>query len=506
MKKTVSVILLLLTVIGCLSACSGNVSVGGSPNESGSVSGSDPDSAQTGENAAAAPPSEYVIPYSDYKDADFCIAALSFPANESWHAMDYCEVSAEELTGETLNDAIYERSNHVESELHVKLSLFPLTDRSEAGPVFEKEVMAGDSHLKMAMMNGYNLASLTFKRVLLDQKGTELVDFSHSWWDPREVNDLAIGGSLYASTGDISLYLDFSQIVWYFNKALIEDLQLDNPYELVYNNEWTIDRAAALAKAASLDLNGDGRTVAEDDQFGLMCEPLTLVQAIYAADIPLVRKDDDGMPYIAFDPYLDRAAEVAERLVPLMNDRAVTLLNIHFPKVQGSVHFNVFLPTFMENRALFYSNQLLVTLNLRDMDADFGILPYPKYDETQEFRSPIGPYWATFAVVPASNKDYDMTGEVMEALGYYGQQLIVPAFVDKSVRYRSLRDEDSSNMLNIIFENRCYDLAMIYNCGQLETMFSSLVESNSANVSSMYASIKRSAQNKIDQTVKKLMR
>lgn len=454
------------------------------------------------------PASEYTPPPADYKDSDFGIAALSFPGNESWKAMDYCEVTAEEITGETLNDAIYERRIRIEDELRVRFTLFPLTDRGDAGRMLKKEVMSGDSDIRLALINGTHLAGLTYDRMLLDQKGTDLVDFTHSWWDPREVNDLAIGDSLYASAGDISLYLDFSQITWFFNKKLTEDNGLDDPYQLVYDNKWTLDRAVGMAESVAADLNGDGRMSVKDDCYGFMCEPLTMLQAVYAAGIPLVRRDDSGFPAIALEPYLERADSVARILVPFMNNQNVSLLSTNLPRTAGNAsgHFTYFLPTFLEDRALFYSNQLLVTLNLREMEADFGILPYPKYDENQEFHSPIGPYWATFAVVPASNTAYFMTGDVMEALGYYGQQLVIPAFVDKSVRYRSLRDENSSRMLDIIFANRTYDLAMIYDCGNLESMFGDLASGNSVNVASFYRSIEYGAQKKLDLTVSRLMR
>ena len=73
--------------------------------------------------------------------------------------------------------------------------------------------------------------------------------------------------------------------------------------------------------------------------------------------------------------------------------------------------------------------------------------------------------------MPKTNTDLEMTGHVLEAMGYYSQQILTPAFIDTTVRHKALRDEDSSNMLNLIFENRVYDIANIYDFGGVQSLF-----------------------------------
>ncbi len=459
--------------------------------------------AQAGETSAG---TEYAPPVSGYRGRTFCIAAYQFEPNHgSWHAKDYCEVMAEEENGDQINDAIFRRRIAVEDALDLSLSVFPLTNIGESYGVLSRMIQADDGSVDMAMISGMHLAAFTADRMLADLRNIDTLDLGHSWWDSREVDDLSVNDRLYAATGDISLYLDFSQITWFFNKQVAEDLQLADPYQAVYDGTWTLDLAIAMASQASRDLDGDGKTSFLSDAYGLMCEPSTMVQAVYASGIRLVEKDADGVPYVALDENMDRASALTERLVPFLNDRSKTLLSIRLPKGYNSVFYEVFLPMFTEDRALFFSNQLLVTLDLRNMDSDFGILPFPKQDEDQkDYASPIGPYWATFAVVPVTNRDRDLAGDVMEALGYYGQQIIRPDFVDKCVRHRSLRDEDSSAMLDLIFSHRTYDLAMIYDCGKLEEVFQMLVDKNSTNLASRYATYRSSIAKQLAKTVKNI--
>ena len=160
---------------------------------------------------------------------------------------------------------------------------------------------------------------------------------------------------------------------------------------------------------------------------------------------------------------------------------------------------------FCENRALFFTNQLMVALNLRDMDADFGIIPTPKYDETQkDYMCPINDWWATFLVVPVTNSKYDMTGHVIEALGYYGQQYIRPAYFETTVQGKTLCDEASIEMLNLILDNRVYDLASFYNWGNVFQMYNDIAYNTRLNYSSEYAKIEKKAKAALEDTIELL--
>jgi hypothetical protein len=43
-----------------------------------------------------------------------------------------------------------------------------------------------------------------------------------------------------------------------FNKKLIQDHALENPYEIVHNNRWTLDKMIEMTRGVAQDLNGDG--------------------------------------------------------------------------------------------------------------------------------------------------------------------------------------------------------------------------------------------------------
>ena len=90
------------------------------------------------------------------------------------------------------------------------------------------------------------------------------------------------------------------------------------------------------------------------------------------------------------------------------------------------------------------------------MDTDFGILPLPKYDENQEKYETLN--WSGFMVIPATAGDLEMVGTVVENLGYLNDKIVLPAFYEILLGQKISRNEESSQMLDIIFEGSVYDL------------------------------------------------
>nr|MBQ4318159.1 hypothetical protein [Clostridia bacterium] len=240
-----------------------------------------------------------------------------------------------------------------------------------------------------------------------------------------------------------------------------------------------------------------------NDSYGMLCEPGSMMYMVAACDVRLTTTGSDGIPEITVNS--EKTVDLVEKFVPFMNDRNAVTHSGQYTGF-GNVFTEVFIPMFVENRALFYNNQLLVAMNLRDMEADFGILPAPKYDESQdEYLGIANASWMSFVTVPVTNGQIDMTGHVLDCLGYYGQQLVTPAYIDTTITSKTLRDEDSAEMLELILASRDYDLAFFYNWGNLYSSFlSTFVSNNTTDFASSYASIEPTAQAAIDKTVEQI--
>jgi hypothetical protein len=231
----------------------------------------------------------------------------------------------------------------------------------------------------------------------------------------------------------------------------------------------------------------------------MACSAAMIVTMMTEADIFLTELDKDNIPVLTANG--EKTVSFIEKMVPFLTAKPYTTLNTDYTGF-SNVFADVFVPMLSENRALFYNNQLLVAMNLRDMEADFGILPGPKYDEAQDkYIITSNSYWITFVTVPVTNPDLDMTGIVLDTMGYYSQQLVTPAYIETTVMNKTLRDDDSAEMLELILESRHYDLTHYYTWGGVNGIATALVNSKSTDWASQYASKEATVQAAIDATI-----
>ena len=102
----------------------------------------------------------------------------------------------------------------------------------------------------------------------------------------------------------------------------------------------------------------------------------------------------------------------------------------------------------------------------QSMEDDFGILPFPKYDEEQEtYHHMISQHWASSVAVPVTCKDFDKVGYVLDTLGAFSPDTITEAVIEKNVLTKSVRDDNSADMLHLIFDTKVYDASIIFDWG-----------------------------------------
>jgi len=491
MKKLITS-LLLISMLASLAACASDNA------DSAETTAADA-AAETTANAETEPP-EYTNPGVDLDGAEFVIAA--YPGKVStWKLGEYSEALALEENGDPINDAVYQRNRAVEEELNVKIGRFDISALGTAADI-TKAILSGDDMFKIATMSGSALPSVLGGGMLTDLYDLTTFDLEASWWDQKSAKEFDLFGTAYAVTGDFNFYNKGAPICNFFSKKLVEDLILDDPYTLVRDGKWTIDKMIEYATAAARDLNGDGQMIAEDDCWGFMSEPSTASFFIRGANQRLSERTDDDIKII-FNT--EKTATVVEKIITLMRNKSVSLYSGDHSSNYSNVFFELFLPKFTNNEAMFYSNQILVALNLRNMDADFGILPLPKYDEAQdEYVNATNNWWHTFTFVPMTNGELDMTGIVLNALGYYSQQIITPAFIDQTVMSKAIRDNDSAEMIEMIYDTQDYDIAAYYNWGSINSLASTLVGNTNTGFASEYAKIEPNVETKLAETIAQL--
>jgi len=157
---------------------------------------------------------------------------------------------------------------------------------------------------------------------------------------------------------------------------------------------------------------------------------------------------------------------------------------------------------FMEGNTLFCGGSMLYSAeNYRDMEYEFGIVPFPKLDESQkEYRSLVHDA-AMLTAVNGSSKNLDIAGAVMEALCAETSRTVLPAYYETALKIKYTRDNKSAQMIDLIHDNMYTNFVFAYNysLGSIGTVYRNLVSEKSTDYVSYVSKTMNAAQTKLDE-------
>lgn len=191
------------------------------------------------------------------------------------------------------------------------------------------------------------------------------------------------------------------------------------------------------------------------------------------------------------------AVDVIQSISDRMNDKTNYFIADGF----GSVDYCV--PIFEDGRSLFLSiNMVYMMFFIRDMEDDFGIVPIPKYDETQdEYVSYCNTWMPAGAAMPITNPDPERSARIMETLAYLSYQNVAPAVYEVTLREKVARDSDSSLMMELIFDNTFFDVNAVFDFGGSSTLLRKSVLGKAETYVSSYESIKAKTESALQDMI-----
>ena len=443
--------------------------------------------------------SEYTDPGIDFGGEVFTVAAHQ--SESPWQIKKYNLVYEEEEDGDIINDSIVKRTQLLEEQFNFELEIFPV--EAHDNPVeITTSILAGADDFKFGMIVSASMpALLNTPGMLTNLNDISSLNLDHSWWNEDATKEMNIFGKQYAALGSINLLAMSSPIVTYFNKQMISEYNLEDPYELVKSGKWTLDKMIEMATAVSRDLNSNAVADA-DDCFGFMGETTSLIYLLTGCGVRFSTHDSNSIEITIMS---EKTTDVLAKTVDLLNNRTVTMCNTDYASGYGNVFFELMIPTLGSNRGLFFSNQLLCSLNMRNMEVDFGILPMPKYNEEQsEYVSVSNSWWDDFVIVPSTNTDLERTGYVIDAMGYLSQQYVIPAFIDNTVMNKAIRDDESAEMIELIYDTLNFDIALMYKWGNIKETVTGMKSKSGQSYASVYEASKAAILAAVDETTEEL--
>jgi len=153
---------------------------------------------------------------------------------------------------------------------------------------------------------------------------------------------------------------------------------------------------------------------------------------------------------------------------------------------------------------LFFNSTFKKVGDLRDMDTDFGIIPYPKFTAAQaSYHTRVE--GGNPGVVPVTADNLQMIGTILEVLKAESAKTVIPAYYEVALKTKFARDEESSEMLDLIFENRIYDLGDTYWSALLrDGMFLDMFSRDNRNLASELERIEPRINAELDRVIQAL--
>lgn len=361
----------------------------------------------------------------------------------------------DELNGDVVNDAVYHRNKAISERFNVKLNEIRLAegDSGDAAQYIMSVVMAGDSAFEIADIDISASRNLATIGCLLNLYDVPYIDFDKDYWDIDLMNDLAFGDKLFYALSAANLDSYESTHLLAFNKDIEEkygiskySLKSDSLYQLVLDGKWTLDNFYAASSIVTADINGDA-LMTEADQYGYLADKSDMLAGMYiGAGLETISRGDDGRFELAADG-LDRFSALFDKLKSnFVSDY------FHYDDEKA-----VLSEMFGLGQGLFCDVTLGDLENMRDIQFDFGFLPYPKLDETQpDYVSRVESCNAT--IIPVYCMDIEFVGIMLEAFASQSYKETLPAYYDIAMKMKYTRDEPSSEMLDIVTGSRAFDL------------------------------------------------
>ena len=427
----------------------------------------------------------------DDRDYDGYVFRIADRATGDWLTND---VMAEELTGEVINDAVYNRNIALEESMNIKVTEIRLD-----GPVshLKKAVTAGTDDYDTVTDGLDSLCSLVSSNMLLDFRNISTIHAAERYWDQQIYTDCSVMGHSFFMTGDISIMDNKGTWCMLFNKNMIIDNDLESPYDLVNEGKWTLDKMDEMAAVVLNDVDGDGKWT-EADNYGFVTENYNNMALWSCAGFKVMEQDDKGVPYFTYNS--EASLDTLTRIVEIQFADHSNMGSKSNVTGGGMGEGATREKQFANGKALFYYAGMINITWFRDFDTPFGVIPAPKANEAQE------QYWSNYSfcnftayVIPTTSGDPEKVGDIMDAMANLSLYSLTPAYYDQTLIGKSTRDEESEPMIELILNTRNFDLGIFFNIGGIRDVIMGFTSPD--NIASALAAKEKSANTALEKFI-----
>ena len=407
------------------------------------------------------------------------------------------EIDVDVGDGDPLNNAIYDRNGVVEETYGVTITKEYVSIDKGFESVFKNNENSGDQAFQMVTCRTTTITGLVLGGYMYDLHSLENLHTDMPWWNQDSVRSYSMGNALFCAAPEMLLRDKGATAAMFYNQKIAADHGIDDLYELAESGEWTWDYMIEYSENVTTDLDGDDMANSYEDLFGLWGNGRDMPYHLFAAaGLKFAEIDEDGylqlniqdeecitvwqdiLDYVVYtDFYYGSATKGSKKEAPEGHD------------------------LFVSNGCLFRIDMVKDVLDLRNMEADYGVLPVPKYDDTQEdYASLVWMHHDSVLSIPGSVTNLDIVSTVLEHMSYIAYYDVYPIFYDTIILGKSARDQQSKEMLEKIFATRSFDPGQYWLTSELHggNGFLTILEQNKTNIASLWAGVEKMTLTGVD--------
>ncbi|MCL2488419.1 MAG: hypothetical protein FWE80_07025 [Oscillospiraceae bacterium] len=353
--------------------------------------------------------------------------------------------------GTPYNDAWHFVLDNVEQKWNCKIDFRHITEFKvveEATP----EILAGDKFCDILCTTQWRFGHLIGADLMMDLNELS-TDWDNIWWNQNIRKIATLNGKTYAANGSFNFDAVYTWLVQ-FNVEIWDELQLPDPYQLVEDGKWTMDLLMDYSKRAMRDEDGNGIVDTPDDRWGMVAWDGDFARALYMSSGNHYFAEHDGV--LRMDMANQRSYDFVGKMQKYYKEDKSVAPNFFRGEPNIADRQN---QMFLDGKSLFYSSYLGRHM-MREMEADWGVLPMPKYDEDQEKYMSTVDWNGSVMGVTKTQTEPDKLGRLLDAIGFYAMDLEKIYWPDYEETYWR-HDEDARIVAEYVCHSGQYDMALL---------------------------------------------
>ncbi len=420
------------------------------------------------------------------------------------------EIMPQEDSFETLKLNVQARNDLVSEKFGVEIAEVRTTSGADMVSKVRESSMAGVCEYDIVMPYMYDAATLAMEGYFFDLNTLENVHLNEKYYDQNSVSGFSMRHKNYFVSGDMCL-LDFACThALVFNKDMIVEHDLESPYDLVENHQWTLDKMQEMAHGVAADNDGvEG--MGYQDTYGFLVNGNFSTSMFIGSGFRLTTKNEADEPIVALGS--ESSAAAFEKIYNLVNDnssvgRIDDLGGSYYSTAAaaGKMCWTAATESVANKKALFRAVAIIDVFDLGDYDCSFGVLPTPMLNTSQEeYLCRVSTICSSCVAIPLNVANAEKSAIILDAMMQASTDTTKKAYFQTILKERKIQDLESEHMLDIIFGGRVYDLAYLYGWGSsgvlLSDFMNTIAFSNSNTFISTWESIKTATEAAIEETV-----